>query len=231
MSITAAGSWKGSASNWICRWIARPCRRFRPGPQFLQANLKCSTATMAATWKWASMLLALFAHTYNRPRIKKSLLFAGVFAAVAGGAVGFAVTKSDQISQFSQCFYAFAAGLLAERFGPAFHCNPGNDYFEKTDRHCFPCDVSDVTGTLNSMIPLALNAEPAFENQELAIKISGTSRICLPYSGKEDFRQYLDPQGWRGKRHQSFRVRNPIRQSLIFQLRRSKPTRVNLPLP
>ena len=40
MSITGAGSWNGSASNWTRRWIASPCRRFRPGPQFLPVNLK-----------------------------------------------------------------------------------------------------------------------------------------------------------------------------------------------
>ena len=45
--------------------------------------------------------------------------------------------------------------------------------------------VSDVTGTLNSMIPLALNAEPAFENQELAIKISGLPASAYLTAGKK----------------------------------------------
>ena len=45
--------------------------------------------------------------------------------------------------------------------------------------------VSDVTGTLNSMIPLALNAEPAFENQELAIKITGLPASAYLTAGKK----------------------------------------------
>ena len=42
-----------------------------------------------------------------------------------------------------------------------------------------------MTGTLNSMIPLALNAEPAFENQELAIKISGLPASAYLTAGKK----------------------------------------------
>ena len=45
--------------------------------------------------------------------------------------------------------------------------------------------VSDVTGTLNSMIPLALNAEPAFESQELAIKITGLPASAYLTAGKK----------------------------------------------
>jgi hypothetical protein len=122
--------------------------------------------------------------SYNRPRLKKSLLFAGLFAAVAGGVVGFAVTKSDQISQSASDAYAFAAGYMPNSSDSLF--NPTRQTtISKKPIAIASLDVSDVTGTLNSMIPLALNAEPAFENQELAIKISGLPASAYLTAGKK----------------------------------------------
>ncbi|MEQ1522102.1 MAG: hypothetical protein ABL936_12605 [Aestuariivirga sp.] len=122
--------------------------------------------------------------TYGRPRLKKSLLFAGVFAAVAGGAVGFAVTKYDQISDSANGLYAFAAGLLPSAPETMFS-STGQTTISKKPIAIASLAVSDVTGTLNSMIPLALNAEPAFENQELAIKITGLPASAYLTAGKK----------------------------------------------
>jgi hypothetical protein len=47
--------------------------------------------------------------------------------------------------------------------------------------------VSDVTGTLNSMIPAGAQRRAGFENQNRR----RTSRIRLLDGGQEDFRQYL----------------------------------------
>jgi hypothetical protein len=121
---------------------------------------------------------------YDRPRLKKSLLFAGVFAAVAGGAVGFAVTKYDQISNSANDLYAFAAGLLPSDSETMFDSS-GQTTISKKPIAIASLAVSDVTGTLNSMIPLALNAEPAFENQELAIKITGLPASAYLTAGKK----------------------------------------------
>ena len=125
-----------------------------------------------------------YAPTYERPRLRKSLLLAGVFAAVAGGAVGFAVTKYDEISNTASDVYAFAAGFMPSDsetvFSPA-----GQTTISKKPIAIASLEVSDVTGTLNSMIPLALNAEPAFENQELAIKISGLPASAYLTAGKK----------------------------------------------
>jgi hypothetical protein len=116
--------------------------------------------------------------------LKRSLLFAGLFAAVAGGVVGFAVTKSDQISQSASDAYAFAAGYMPSSPDSLF--NPTRQTtISKKSIAIASLDVSDVTGTLNSMIPLALNAEPAFENQELAIKISGLPASAYLTAGKK----------------------------------------------
>lgn len=125
-----------------------------------------------------------YSANYDRPKLKKSLLFAGVFAAVAGGAVGFAVTKYDQISNSANGLYAFAAGLMPS--DPETMFNPtGQTTISKKPIAIASLAVSDVTGTLNSMIPLALNAEPAFENQELAIKITGLPASAYLTAGKK----------------------------------------------
>jgi hypothetical protein len=122
--------------------------------------------------------------SFSRPRLKKSLLFAGVFAAVAGGVVGFAVTKSDQISKTASDVYAFAVGSVSGDPESLFN-STGQTTISKKPIAIASLDVSDVTGTLNSMIPLALNAEPAFENQELAIKISGLPASAYLTAGKK----------------------------------------------
>jgi hypothetical protein len=124
------------------------------------------------------------ASSFKNPGLKKSLLFAGIFAAVAGGAVGFAVTKYDQISQSAAAAYGFASGLLTGESDNLF--NPKREtMISKKPIATASLDVSDVTGTLNSMIPLALNAEPAFEDQKLAIKISGLPASAYLSAGRK----------------------------------------------
>ena len=118
------------------------------------------------------------------PRLKKSLLFAGVFAAVAGGTVGFAVTKYDQISQTATAALGFASTLLPGESDNLFNAKR-ETMISKKPIAIASLDVSDVTGTLNSMIPLALNAEPAFEDQKLAIKISGLPASAYLSAGKK----------------------------------------------
>ena len=112
------------------------------------------------------------------------MLFAGVFAAVAGGAVGFAVTKYDQISNSANDLYAFAAGFMPSDSETMFN-STAQTTISKKPIAIASLAVSDVTGTLNSMIPLALNAEPAFENQELAIKITGLPASAYLTAGKK----------------------------------------------
>ena len=116
--------------------------------------------------------------------LRRSLLFAGAFAAVAGGTVGFAVTKSDQISQSMTAVYGYAGSLLADDADPVFPATRETSISKKPIAIA-SLDVSDVTGTLNSMIPLALNAEPAFEDQKLAIKISGLPASAYLSAGRK----------------------------------------------
>lgn len=122
--------------------------------------------------------------SYEHSNLRRNLLFAGLFAAVAGGTVGFAVTKYDYVSKTASDVYALAAGLLPGGSEALF--NPGRQTtITKKPVAIASLDVSDVTGTLNSMIPLALNAEPASANQELAIKISGLPASAYLTAGKK----------------------------------------------
>ena len=121
---------------------------------------------------------------FRRSKFSTGLLFAGAFAAVAGGTVGFAVTKHDQISQSAADAYNFASAFLPGTAETLF--NPSRETtITKKPIAIASLDVSDVTGTLNSMIPLALNAEPAFEDQKLAIKISGLPASAYLTAGKK----------------------------------------------
>ena len=122
--------------------------------------------------------------SFKRSKFSTGLLFAGAFAAVAGGTIGFAVTKHDQISQSAVDAYNFASAFLPGTAETLF--NPGRETtITKKPIAIASLDVSDVTGTLNSMIPLSLNAEPAFENQQLAIKISGLPASAYLTAGKK----------------------------------------------
>jgi hypothetical protein len=125
------------------------------------------------------------APSYARgPKVKKSLLFAGLFAAVAGGTVGLAVTKYDDISQTTSAALGYASSLLSSDSDTLFTAKRETSISKKPIAIA-SLDVSDVTGTLNSMIPLALNAEPAFLDQKLAIKISGLPASAYLSAGKK----------------------------------------------
>jgi len=80
--------------------------------------------------------------------------------------------------------YAFAVGSMPSDPESLFNSTQQTTISKKPIAIA-SLDVSDVTGTLNSMIPLALNAEPAFENQELAIKISGLPASAYLTAGKK----------------------------------------------
>ena len=120
----------------------------------------------------------------KRSKFSTGILFAGALAAIAGGTVGFAVTKHEQISQSAADAYGFAVGFLPNNTETLFNSKRETTIAKKPIAIA-SLDVSDVTGTLNSMIPLALSAEPAFENQKLEIKISGLPPSAYLTAGKK----------------------------------------------
>ncbi len=137
------------------------------------------------------------------PETKKSsllgsgLLMAGVVALAIGGAVGFAATQFDRISEATSNSYNYVVGMIPENTEPVVVKTeaqevagvepaavvPPETVIVKKPIAIASLSVADVTGTLNSMIPLALNADPAFENQVLAIKVSGLPKSAYLSAG------------------------------------------------
>ena len=110
------------------------------------------------------------------------VLFAGVAAILAGGAIGFAMTKYDQIAQTSSDVMAYAANLMPAKAAPL--AIPDRETtISKKPISIASLKVADVTGSLNSMIPLGLQADPAFATQELALKISGLPKSAYLSAG------------------------------------------------
>ncbi len=134
--------------------------------------------------------------TKKRSTLGSGFLMAGIAALVIGGSVGFAATQYDRLSETSAAGYEFVAGLFSNAAEPVVvqttaqevaSTEPAGADSETTIAKkpiaIASLSVADVTGTLNSMIPLALNADPAFENQILAIKVSGLPKSAYLSAG------------------------------------------------
>ena len=137
-SITAAGSWRRQREQLADVQMDRaPMPQVPSRPTIPASELEVQHRHYGSDRELSEPVSY---SSYLRPAaVKKSLLFAGVFAAVAGGAVGFAVTKYDQISQSANDLYAFAGDLACQRFGDRHvPFNRANDNFEKAHRHRFP---------------------------------------------------------------------------------------------
>ncbi len=136
--------------------------------------------------------------TSKRSTLGSGFLMAGVAALVIGGSVGFAATQYDRLSEATASGYAFVAGLLPSETEPVVVQTTAQETasvepaaaavgesttIAKKPIAIASLSVADVTGTLNSMIPLALSADPAFENQVLAIKVSGLPKSAYLSAG------------------------------------------------
>ncbi len=135
--------------------------------------------------------------TKKRSTIGSGFLMAGIAALVIGGSVGFAATQYDRLSEATASGYEFVVGLLPNETEPVVvqttaqetaSAEPataavGETTIAKKPIAIASLSVADVTGTLNSMIPLALSADPAFENQVLAIKVSGLPKSAYLSAG------------------------------------------------
>lgn len=102
-------------------------------------------------------------------------LAAGFAAALAGGLVGFAATQYDSLGKK-------ASGMLAMVLPPAAQQAPNTvktngltnqSTVAKKPISTATLNVSDVSGGLNSMIPMMLHAEPAVAGEDLILQISG----------------------------------------------------------
>ncbi len=118
----------------------------------------------------------------SRSGNSRFVLFAGVTAILAGGAIGFAMTKYDQIVASADGMATYMANLMPAKAAPL--AVPDRETsISKKPISIASLKVADVTGSLNSMIPLGLEADPAFATQELALKISGLPKSAYLSAG------------------------------------------------
>jgi hypothetical protein len=105
----------------------------------------------------------------------KFILAGGTAAIVAGGWLGFAVTQYDKFSETMGNGYSYVAGMMQSTSPKPAEAKviARETTIAKKPIGIASLKVADAEGTLNSMIPLMLSADPAFENQVLAIKVSG----------------------------------------------------------
>jgi hypothetical protein len=118
----------------------------------------------------------------GRKGSSRFVLFAGVAAIVAGGAIGFAMTKYDQIASSTASMMQFATSLMPAKAEPAL-VPDRETTISKKPISMASLKVADVSGSLNSLIPLGLEADPAFATQELALKISGLPKSAYLSAG------------------------------------------------
>jgi hypothetical protein len=110
------------------------------------------------------------------------VLFAGVAAIVAGGSIGFAMTKYDQIVQGASGMMQAAASFMPGKAEPVLVADRETT-ISKKPISIASLKVADVSGSLNTIIPLGLEADPAFATQELALKISGLPKSAYLSAG------------------------------------------------
>jgi hypothetical protein len=110
------------------------------------------------------------------------VLFAGIAAIVAGGLIGFALTEYDQIAKSTGDMVQFASSLMSSKAAPV-PAPAGETTISKKPISIASLKVADVSGSLNSNIPLGLEADPAFATQELSLKISGLPKSAYLSAG------------------------------------------------
>ncbi len=118
----------------------------------------------------------------ERSGSSRFVLFAGIAAIVAGGSIGFAMTKYDQIAQAASGMLQVAENFMPSKAAPT--AVPDRETtISKKPISIASLKVADVTGSLNTIIPLGLEADPAFATQELALKISGLPKSAYLSAG------------------------------------------------
>ena len=123
-------------------------------------------------------------------RVERSLPaiygLAAAIAALAGGAAGFINAKIEPVTQNLQALVT-SAGLptpVAEHNTPPLQVQAVTEtVISKKSIAIATLNVQDVTGETNSLIPLALHAEPALDGQDLLLKISGLPENAYLTSG------------------------------------------------
>jgi hypothetical protein len=123
----------------------------------------------------------------NRPQknsgvMGRYVMAAGLLAVVAGGSAGFALTRYDDIKASFAAMYQNSKGPVVAKPVQVAVVAPETTIAKKPISIA-TLKVADVTGSLNSMIPLMLQADPATATQELALQISGLPKSAYLSKG------------------------------------------------
>lgn len=118
--------------------------------------------------------------TRARPRVRVPLVYvgAGLAAIIAGGVLGYGATHYKAIGA--------KANEVASLISPQPEKTPASDtvtVVAKKSVATATLNVSDVSGALNSMIPLMLHAEPAVAGHDLILKLSGLPQSAYLTAG------------------------------------------------
>ncbi len=107
---------------------------------------------------------------------------AGLLAMFAGGATGMVFAHLDDISARAT---AFAEAFSSQPQPVTVASKGGETVIQKKLIATATLDVADVSGSLNSFIPLALHAEPAFNGEDIALKVSGLPKEAYLTAGSK----------------------------------------------
>lgn len=109
---------------------------------------------------------------------------AGLLAIIAGGATGMAFANLDKIVARTQ---EFAASLQSQPAAAVTEVASagGQTTVPKKLVATATLDVADVSGGLNSFIPLMLHAEPALGGDAIALKVSGLPKDAYLTAGSK----------------------------------------------
>ncbi|MBM3520155.1 MAG: hypothetical protein FJX63_05200 [Alphaproteobacteria bacterium] len=108
---------------------------------------------------------------------------AGMAAVLTGVGFGYAYTQHERLGQ---AFHSFAAVLAAPPQVTEAPRKAADSVVEKKPIVSAKIEVQDLSGNVNSMIPLMLSAEPGDANQNLILKLSGLPAEAYLTAGTRD---------------------------------------------
>ncbi len=111
---------------------------------------------------------------------------AGIAAIVAGGSLGFAMTHLNDIKKSAGNMFTATMGDTAPTAVPApavVKIVSKETSISKKPISIASLKVEDAAGSLNSMIPLMLQADPATAGQELTLQITGVPKSAYLNKG------------------------------------------------
>jgi hypothetical protein len=109
----------------------------------------------------------------------------GLLAAVVGTASGFGFANRDRLVNFIDTTFASSQVAFAKAIPNLGSGKRNETVINKKSVAIASLDVNDVKGTLNSMIPLMLSAQPAEGGDAVALKIMGLPPEAYLTAGTE----------------------------------------------